>query len=280
MRGVAGLLSLTRLSISSEQPEGGASISGVWREAFQIHSYNVDFRKRATVEAICRAFLEAAWNHAEQLGFGYVSLSKRNKLWVLARLLVQIDFYPTWGERVSLTTWPRGVSGLFALRDFELFNAGEKRLAGGASSWLVLDSASHRPQRPDKVELEIPTQVTRAAAGREPAKLLLRESGSPVLTTTVGYSDIDVNHHVNSARYISWLLDSYSEEFHKDHVLRGLELNYTGETRWADTVSVLTKQLAPLEFAHAIVRADKSEVCRAQFRWAPENVISNDAKIP
>ena len=263
---------MTCLSTSSGQPGPAEPASGVWQEPFQIHSYDVDFRKRATAEAICRAFLEAAWNHAEQLGFGYVALARQNKLWVMARLLVQIDSYPIWGERVSVATWPRGVSGLFALRDFELFNARKQRLVTGASSWLILDATTHRPRRLDKFDMHIPRQEARTAAGREPARLRLQEPGKAVLTTTAHYSDIDVNLHVNSARYISWLLDSYSDAFHQSHMLYSLELNYTAETRWADTVSVSSQQLNSLEFAHAITRADKSEVCRAHFRWiiAPE----------
>src|SRR5258708_26681262 len=96
---------------------------GVWRESFEVHSYDVDFRKRTTVEAICRAFLEAAWNHAGQLGIGYTELASQNRLWVLARLLIQVHRYPCWGEGLELTTWPRGTSSVFALRDFELSNA-------------------------------------------------------------------------------------------------------------------------------------------------------------
>jgi acyl-ACP thioesterase len=236
-----------------------------------IHSYDVDFRKRATPEAICRAFLEAAWNHAEDLGVGYAELAKQNKFWVLARLFVKIESYPHWGETVDLTTWPRGTSGVFALRDFEILNAEAKRLAAGSSSWLVLDAATHRPQRIEKLVLRIPAQETREAVGREPKKLAGTEAGAVALTRTVRYSDIDVNHHVNSARYIGWLLDSYSPEFHRSHELRALEVNYVGESLWADNLSVLSRQLSPTVFAHSIVKLDQSEVCRAEFSWIAES---------
>jgi acyl-ACP thioesterase len=251
--------------------EQASTESGVWRESLEIHSYDVDFRKRATAEAICRSFLEAAWNHAEQLGIGYVELAKQNQLWVLARLLVQVARYPEWGEQVTLTTWPRGTSGVFALRDFELLDAEGRRLAAGASSWLVLDAATHRPQRIDRFLLHIANQVTRMSMKREPAKLQPPETSAVTLTTTVRYSDIDINQHVNSARYVGWLLDSYSPDFHRTHSLRTLEVNYVGETLWAETVSVYSHERSPLEFSHLIVRLDGSELCRADLEWTIES---------
>ena len=98
---------------------------GIWRETLRAHSYDVDFRKRATGQAICSWFLEAAWNHAEQLGFGYRELAARGLLWVLSRLVIEIECFPEWGELIQLSTWPRGTNGAWALRGWLM-----ARLAG------------------------------------------------------------------------------------------------------------------------------------------------------
>jgi acyl-ACP thioesterase len=119
--------------------------------------------------------------------------------------------------------------------------------------------------------LHVPNQVIRAAALREPAKLPTPQTAAAALTTTVRYSDIDVNHHVNSARYIGWLLDSYPAEFHRDHTLTTLEVNYLGETRWAETLSVCSKERSPLEFSHSILKGDHSELCRADLQWKADS---------
>jgi acyl-ACP thioesterase len=255
------------LRIKNNETETACCVSEIWRESLRIHSYDVDFAKRATPVALCRAFLEAAWNHAEKLGFGYAELASQNKLWVLARLLVQIDVYPLWGEIVELTTWPRGISGAFALRDFEICATGGRRLAAGASSWLVLDCETHRPQRIDKLILRIPSPRNDSVVGRDPKKLGSIENGGVAFATAVLYSDIDVNRHVNSARYIGWLLDAYSWEFHQCHTLKTLELNYVGESQWNDSLTVLSGQRAQMEFAHSIVKSDQTEVCRAELLW-------------
>jgi len=168
---------------------------------------------------------------------------------------------------VRLSTWPRGINGVFALRDFELANGAGSRLAAGTSSWLVLDSSSRRPQRIDKLLLNIPEQVTRQAVGRDSQKLSEFHSETVSFTRKARYSDIDVNSHVNSASYVNWLLDSYPAEFHRAHVLRTMELNYVGETKWSDEVSVLSHERSPLKFDHSIINSQQAPVCRAEMDW-------------
>jgi acyl-ACP thioesterase len=259
------------LSIRNNPTEAVEPRSAIWRERLQIHSYEVDFRKRATAPSLCRAFLEAAWNHAEQLGFGYAELARQNKLWVLARLFLQFDRYPHWGDTVEIATWPRGISGAFALRDFEICTLERKRLGTGSSSWLVLDAETHRPQRIDKLLIQIPRPNTVPAIVREPKKLGKLEAATRSSSATVCYSDLDVNRHVNSARYISWLLDTYSADFLEQHTLQSLEVNYVGEGRWADALSVLCRERGPNEFSHLIIKSDQSEVCRAELYWVTES---------
>ena len=141
------------------------------REEITIHSYDVDFSRDVTLEALCRCFLEAAWNHAEALGVGFAHLAAQNQLWVLARLLIKIERYAQWGESLVLNTWPREAKGIVALREFELFDRMGTQLAAGSSAWVVLDGTTKRPQRIDNLLRGIQTGPDRCAAGQEPSKL-------------------------------------------------------------------------------------------------------------
>jgi len=238
----------------------------VCTERLQVHSYDVDFSRCLAVDALSRWCLEAAWNHAEQLGIGFAALAERKLLWVLSRLLVQIDAYPKWGEMLELSTWPRGINGVFALRDFEVRNLGGLHLASATSSWIVLSEGTHRPQRINKLLLHMPAEQ-RQAVGRDAAKIMEGDAGVVRLCTVARYSDIDVNHHVNSATYIRWLLDSYPAEFHQQHTIRRIELNYVGEVKWSDSVSVSAEARHPLVIQHSIRGADGAVACRAELAW-------------
>ena len=141
-------------------------------------------------------------------------------------------------------------------------------MLGGSSAWLVLDATTRRPQRLDKVLGTIKTFPDRMAVGEDPAKLATDGAGPVQLTTAVRYSDLDVNSHVNSARYIRWLLDSYGLDFHRSHSLRRLEINYVSETRGGETISIHSQETAPLHFSHALMKTDQTEVCRARLEWS------------
>ncbi len=241
---------------------------GVWAEDLMIGSGDVDFTRRATVCSLCRSFLEAAWSHAEALGVGFQALAVQNRVWVLSRLLLQIHRAPLWRDRIRLHTWPRPSHGLFALRDFEILDRQDSVLVAGASAWLVLDAASRRPQRLEKTVSVIRHLPPRKAVGRDPEKLPGGSSGDAVFTVPVRYGDIDVNSHVNSARYISWILDVYPLEFHGQHSLAELEVNYVGETRAGDTVAVHRWEFAPLQYQHSLRNAQGEEICRARLAWS------------
>ncbi len=259
----------------------------IWSERLQIRSYDVDFKRQATIESLCRYFLEAAWNHAEALGFGFSHLARHNRVWVLSRFLVTLKRFPVWGENVVINTWPRGPQSVFALRDFEILDTGGAALAAGTSAWLVLDARTRRPQRIEKF-LEPILTVARRATERDPEKLpILPESdpegpiggstetqarSSPLevnFAWTVRYSDVDLNAHVNSARYVGRLLDCYTPQWLSDFVPALLEVNYLGEAHQGDTLAIHSVQSGLREFLHAIVNSDGQETCRARVTWRP-----------
>jgi medium-chain acyl-[acyl-carrier-protein] hydrolase len=249
---------------------GMSNEAGVRGERLSFHSFDVDFKRRATVAAICRYFLDAAWNHAEQLGVGYTQLAAQQRFWVLSRLLVKLDRFPNWSEVVTLNTWPRQPKGIFALRDFELLDASGRRIVAGVSAWLVLDAAHRRPQRLEKLQWTLKAFPVTRATDREPEKLETFPSGTQSLRVMVRYGDLDVNDHVNSVTYIGWLLDGYSLDFHRHHRLKEVAINYIGETREGESATVHTAEGIAGVFNHTIAKPGGEEVCRARLEWERE----------
>ncbi len=241
---------------------------GIWTENFKIHSYEVGLSRRATLETVCRYFQEAAWNHAEALGVGYSQLRRQNRIWVLSRLLVKVEHYPRWAETVTIRTWPRAAKSIFAMRDFELFDCGGTRLGAATSAWLVLDAVTRRAQRAADLLSSVKTSRNRPALDQEPQKLASCEETSLAATIAVRYSDLDLNGHVNNTRYIGWILDSYPVDFHQAYTVRRFEINFLDEANAGETVSIVSRQTAPGEHCHSILKSGGAEdLCRARVKW-------------
>lgn len=249
--------------------EHSSTEASVWTERFRIRSYDVDGTQTATLPRLCAYFLEAAWNHAETLGFGFTHLRKEGKFWVLSRFRLEMQEYPSWGDEVTLRTWPRGFEGAFALRDFELLNTRGARLGAGTSAWLILDLISKRPQRPHKLLPNLPP--AKPALSRDPEKLADNHVWDNEAEITARHSDIDVNQHVTASRYIAWALDSYPIGFHAQHSVRVVDVNYLNETIEGERVGIRTRHVEAGIYTHSLAKTTGADVCRIRFEFVNRN---------
>jgi hypothetical protein len=52
----------------------------------------------------------------------------------------------------------------------------------------------------------------------------------------VRFTDLDVNGHMNNARYLDWLADLLPGSFHENHVIQDMTLGYMAEALEADAL--------------------------------------------
>lgn len=209
-------------------------MQSIWKSRFQVRSYESDRRATLKPHSLLNYFEEAAQQHATELGFGFEELKKEQRFWVLSRLSAQVLRSPTWGDRVTVETWPKSVSRLFAIRDFLIHRDGEESsepLVRASSAWLLMDATNGRPLRPEKFLPEGPLldNAEKHALKEVPEKVALPEDDDELLTeVSVHYSDLDVNNHVNNSVYLRWIDDAV-RTLDSDRELVRLELNFLRE---------------------------------------------------
>lgn len=180
---------------------------------------------------------ETAWKHAEKLGFGFEELGDKKLAWVLFGMRIKmLNKLPHWQEELVIQTQPRGISGLFANRDYRMLNAQNELIAIGSSNWVVVDTELHRPIRLDPAFdslrfTENPVNHISRLKPRGEFPFLLN-------TYMVKASDIDLYGHVNNAKYIAWITDLYTPEQLKKHPLDEILINFMLETRFGDEIKI------------------------------------------
>ncbi len=233
-----------------------------------VHSYEIDFGSKLNIFSLFNYFQEIAWEHAGLLHFGLDDLSKKNLFWVLSRMRVEIVRFPVWTEKIKLVTYPRGIDGLFALRDYEVYDANNQRIIAGSSSWLILNAQTRRPVRLTDLDLPFVTNE-RSALAQNPSKIA-DASGGPIVRNNVVVkpSDFDVNYHVNNTRYIEWAYNTFNFEHHKKHTLKTVEVNFLAEGKENYSLNIDLFQIDEQNHHISINRfEDNKELCRVSFEW-------------
>ncbi|MGM0674018.1 MAG: acyl-[acyl-carrier-protein] thioesterase [Spirochaetota bacterium] len=207
-------------------------------ESLSVRSYDADHVGRLKPSSLFNYFQEAAWHHAEVLGFGYKALLSHNLFWVISRIRLEWDHPLYWGDELTIETWPKGIATLFALRDFVVRSSDGVEAVRATSSWLTLDLESKRPRRPDRVMDTSMLNADDHAIEELPAKLTVPDDLSLADTRRARYSDLDVNQHVNNARYVDWLFDALPLNQDAQTVFRRLNVQFTGEARYGAELEV------------------------------------------
>jgi len=231
---------------------------------FTISSYDLNPRGQARLTSMANYFQEMAYHHANQLGFGFNDMNKRQTMWVLSRMRIRIDQYPVWDDRVSVETWHKGMNRLFGLRDFRVRDNTGKILGLASSAWLILDSQTRRPVRPE-------SDVLHEGLGSESVfeenldKIHLPEQMTEMAQRKVLFSDLDIVGHVNNVKYMEWCIDAWMSNKSIDLEIRNMEINFMHEAMLGDSI-IMRGSKSANEFYFVANRAeDDKEIVRARL---------------
>lgn len=217
-----------------------------YSQQFQIRASEVDTTQKATLPSICNLLQEIAGNHARELKFDITDLLRDNLTWVLHRLHIEMDAFPRWRETITIKTWPSGVDGVRAHRDFLIYGADENIIGRSISYWLILDIQTRRPNR-------IPREIiARVPPNREHVLRDVEGSFSETVQADtrknfiVRESDLDLNRHLNNVRYVEWALACLPENSRPDNI----DIKFMAEAVLGDTVTVGCTSSAPPDSRH------------------------------
>jgi len=244
----------------------------IFERKYPVNIFNTDLTGRLSPGSLFSFFEDLAGRHAIALGWGRDDLMTNGFFWALSRMVVKIDTLPLSLDEVTLRTWPRGTETIFALRDLEMYDTTGKRLAAASSSWVVVDYNTRKAQRPDRALSNLNIQFPEERALDSNARRVPPppEGDHEVTTMRVMLDDIDVNRHVNNARYVHWAINCYDPEFISQHTPDTIEVNYLLEGHLGEMINILTTRLGDdgTSFIHSITReSDGTELCRLRMSW-------------
>lgn len=244
------------------------------KEIPQVHTSNfvswhdVDFQGFLSLYSLFNFAQATAWKHAEELGFGFEQLGDNKLAWVLFGMRIKLlKDMPKWQENIEIQTQPKGLSGMFANRDYRMLNNQGDLIAIGSSNWLIIDTEKRRPQRLDHLYDSL-----RFVENPDNLITRLKPIGKfPYLLDShaVKTSDIDYYGHVNNAKYISWIMDLYTPNQLEQNSLDEILVNFQLESRFGDEIAIYAdKQDNKEKVRYKMQRkSDEKVILMAEIDW-------------
>lgn len=242
----------------------------IFEELIEIPAYFVDEDMQMTASALFGLLTEVSNRHASRLNAGWHQLRDCGYFWVITRMRMEINRLPRWTETVKLRTWVRKSAAATSPRDYELLDTDGNQLVGASSVWAILDIENSRPQRMSMFDSDFPIQEHSAIDGKPQKINAIDIPDSLPEPKSVYASDIDMNHHVNNARYIQWAFDAVDHNFRLTHRITGMTVNFLSQAKLGDQYAICSVNDDDCTSRTTIFSTNESkEYCRLQTEWQP-----------
>ena len=201
---------------------------------YRVTSFLVNHRKELSLFGLLSLIQEAAWEHADRLGYGHEAMLKRGVIWALIRQQMQLSGSPGWGQSIQVRTWLRPLQGLLVTRDLEFWAEG-RRFCQATAQYLMLDEI-HR--RPSPAPMQPADFFTAERGPHDPAKIMARESLPRLATFAIRTSDLDMHAHVNNTRIGQWITDAVPVQAHEQQRIHRYEVDFQAEMHAGETIAI------------------------------------------
>ena len=210
----------------------------IGRFPFVVEPFSEDCAGRLSWRFLGNHLLRCASLHAGAHGFGFDDMIGKRLVWVLSRLVVEMPNMPTTGQHYDIHTWVARIYRQFTDRYFAITAPDGTPYGHAFSTWALIsldtrepvDLTDGRMAGLSDVCTERPLPI--APPGR------LRLTQSEALGETVAcYTDLDINGHVNSIRYIEMMLDRLKDHDFAAQPVRRIEVAYSAEAYRGDRLT-------------------------------------------
>jgi len=231
---------------------------------FKVLPFEVDFRGKITLPNLTNYMLVAAGCHAEESGFGILEINQNNHSWVLSRLVIEMFHYPEHYDEIRIETWVESVIRTFSMRNFAILNKDGQALGYARTVWAMIDQNTRKPVDLTQTAISEIINNNKECPIEKSGKIPFL-SGEPHETFSIKYSDIDINHHFNSSKYVEHVIDAFTlHKFHKRDIYR-FEIEYINEGVFGETISLYKQENPDNEFFVELKNENGQTLCKSRI---------------
>ena len=220
-------------------------LSAVGRYVFQAEPFHCDCSYRLFLAHLGNQLLNAADFHSNERGYGVRVLSNLHRTWVLSRFTLEIYHLPEVYESFTIETWVNSVMRYFTSRNFSVSDARGKVCAYARSVWALIDTDTRQPVDILKVndgQIIKYVEKDKCCPIEAGGRLKFSTQGKQQQSVVMHYSDVDMNGHVNSMKYVEHMLNLWPISWYSKHRVKRIEIAYVAESHEGDELKFYVEQ--------------------------------------
>lgn len=215
---------------------------------YKLQAEHIDFTGYASMCTLANIVLHCAGENAKINGFGIDDLIKNGNTWVLSRLAIDMTRFPVLGENIVIHTWIEENYDFMSDRKIVFYDEANTIIGTASTIWAVLNIETRKPMPLSEINGIDTIALGERGFDIDIAARIRCADSTEVETRTVRYSDLDINNHVTSVKYIEWTYDAIGVEILKDRQFLSLVVNYQNEVLYGEKVSIRLSPTKPFHF--------------------------------
>ncbi len=208
----------------------------IYKKIFTVSELDTDRFGLLRPSQLLRYVQTAAGEHCGLLQVSWEELNQKHLFWAIIRHRLQITAWPRQGQTIHLETWPMPTTRTAFPRSVIAYDEAGNELFRTVSLWVLMDPDTRSLVLPKKSDVVVPG-ILRGNELALPGSMI-PATLSDCRSRTVRFTDLDINGHMNNARYLDWVWDLLPSDFHRQHMPREMTLYYHAEAREGDRLDL------------------------------------------
>lgn len=198
----------------------------------RVRYSELDHRQRISLPAVINYLQDCTTFHSESIGQGIEELKKVGKAWVLSYWQIVVERYPKIGEKIAVSTWATGFTGILGTRNFQILDEEGRRIIYAYSLWTYMDMKKKRPVKISQDVAALYKEEPPLEMEYAPRKIRRSETMTEKEAIRVRKYQIDTNEHVNNCQYVQMALEALEREI----TVRQVRVEYKRSAVYRDQI--------------------------------------------
>ncbi|RZI48164.1 acyl-ACP thioesterase domain-containing protein [Lactococcus kimchii] len=212
-----------------------------YQQSYRVPFYESDAFKKMRISSLLAVALQISGEQSTVLGRSDVWVAEKYGLfWAVIEYELKINRLPRFNEKLTIETEATSYNKFFCYRKFSFFAEDGALLLTINSTWVLMNQESRKIER-------VLDDIVAPYASEKIAKILrphkFAKSDEFVepqeMAYPVRFSDLDMNGHVNNAKYYDWAADMVAFDFRKDWQPAQIFIKYNHEVLYGEEIRAL-----------------------------------------